>query len=232
MTPLLLTVLLALGGLGLYLAMPALGVTTGRGAVVLLIAAAAAFATLVAIHQAGGGVEAWFVAFALLGLTAAIRVITHKRPVYSALYFILVIVATAGMLTLAQATFLATALVIIYAGAILVTYVFVIMLASEAGVQPRYDREARQPFLGVLTGTVLLAVIAARLFVGPAPAETTAVTAAEAARLGATSGIGTHLLTQYAVGVEVAGVLLLAAMVGAIVIAQRRTDAIDGGEER
>ena len=62
----------------------------------------------------------------------AIRVVTHPKPVYSALYFVLTVFASAGLFVLLWAEFMAAALVLIYAGAILVTYVFVIMLAAEA----------------------------------------------------------------------------------------------------
>ena len=56
----------------------------------------------------------------------------HPRPVYSAVYFVLVVLATTGLCVLAAAEFLAAALVIVYGGAIMVTYIFVIMLAQQA----------------------------------------------------------------------------------------------------
>ncbi len=63
------------------------------------------------------------------------RVVTHPAPVYSALYFILTVFASAGLFVLLSAGFMAAALVLIYAGAILITYVFVIMLASQASAE-------------------------------------------------------------------------------------------------
>ena len=80
----------------------------------------------------GGGMGVYFWAFASIALAGAVRVVTHPRPVYSALYFVLTVFATAGLFILLWAEFMAAALVLIYAGAILVTYVFVIMLASSA----------------------------------------------------------------------------------------------------
>ena len=62
-----------------------------------------------------------------LGVGSAIRVITHPHPVYAALYFILTIIAMAGLILLLSAEFMAFAVIIVYAGAILVTYLFVIM---------------------------------------------------------------------------------------------------------
>jgi NADH-quinone oxidoreductase subunit J len=80
----------------------------------------------------GGGMGVYFWVFSAVALGGAVRVVTHPRPVYSALYFVLTVFATAGLFILLWAEFMAAALVLIYAGAILVTYVFVIMLASSA----------------------------------------------------------------------------------------------------
>ncbi|HUU95897.1 MAG TPA: NADH-quinone oxidoreductase subunit J [Phycisphaerae bacterium] len=216
----LLITLLTLGGVGLYLAMPGGRLNIGRAALVVLAGAAAALVAFLLPNLSAGADGGWFIALALIGLWGAIRVVTHRKPVYSALYFILVVIAVTGMLVLMQAEFLAAAVVIIYAGAILVTYVFVIMLAQQEGGPARYDRQAREPFVGVLTGFILLAIIAARVFTAgfgeaslPPVDETTA---------GSVQNVGTHLLTQFVVGLELAGVLLLAAMVGAIAIARRR----------
>src|SRR6476469_3075965 len=74
----------------------------------------------------------WFWPFAAIAIVGAVRVITHPRPVYSALYFVLTTFASAGLFVLLWAEFMAAALILIYAGAILVTYVFVIMLAQQA----------------------------------------------------------------------------------------------------
>src|SRR5262249_46884008 len=154
--------------------------------------------------------------------------------VYSALYFVLVVVAVAILLVLLQAEFLAAALLIIYAGAILVTYVFVIMLAQSA-MKPTYDTQAREPFFGTLAGFILLAVITAQIlsattgdggFVAPSAATLSPPPSLTATGIdpghGTVKGVGTGLLTVYGIAVELAGVLLLAAMVGAIAIARRR----------
>lgn len=103
---------------------------------VMVLAAALVFAALLmreyARRSPGGGMRIYFWAFSAIALVGAMRVITHSRPVYSALYFILTVFATAGLFILLWAEFMAAALVLIYAGAILVTYVFVIMLATSS----------------------------------------------------------------------------------------------------
>lgn len=214
-----LVLIVMLGGAGLLLAMPGGRLNSGMAALLVLLGAAGAVAALV-LQQFGGLPERhWMIALAMIGLIGGVRVITHRNPVYSALYFILVVISVAGMLVLMNAEFLSTALVVIYAGAILVTYVFVIMLAQQSTGPASYDRTAREPLLGVISGLILLAVIAARMTSAPALSSGPATTEFP----GTVAPIGTGLLTYYAVAVEVAGVLLLAAMVGAIAIARRRT---------
>jgi NADH-quinone oxidoreductase subunit J len=224
----LLVTMLALGAIGVYLALP--GPRPGRGYAALLVLMGAGAALLAGVMQAAAGRDEriWFAAISILALWGAIRVVTHRRPVYSALYFILVVVATTSLLVLAQAQFLAVALLIIYAGAILVTYVFVIMLAQQsAGAEARYDRQARDPLLGALAGFALLAVIAGQALSGrPVGGSTLSDAAGD---IGTVTLTGTHLLGPYAVGVEIAGVLLLAAMVGAIALARRRPSVPDVG---
>ena len=219
MEGILLLALLTFGGLGLFLAMPSGRTHAGRAALLLLIIAAA-LVTVLMLQAAGeSGHAAAVTLLALIGLGAATRVITHPKPVYSALYFILVIVATCGLLLLAQAEFLAAATMIIYGGAILVTYVFVIMLAQQSGGPPEYDRNAREPFFGVLAGMLILAILCGRLLVSKSGMETVS---GPVELPGTVTGTGTVLLTEYAVGVQIAAILLLAALVGAVAIARRR----------
>ena len=99
-----------------------------------------------------------FWAFALAAILFAILMITSRNPVYSALWFALVTLSTCGLFLLRSAPFLAAATVIVYAGAIVVTFVFVIMLAQQSGATP-YDQRARQPIVATLAAFVLLAMI-------------------------------------------------------------------------
>jgi NADH-quinone oxidoreductase subunit J len=199
--------------------------------VVLISALALGGLVLLAGRLVGDAADRlYFCLLSLLAVFAAIRVVTHPRPVYSALYFILVVLSTAGLMVLAGAEFLAVALVIIYAGAILVTYVFVIMMAqpSSAGRFGRwaravdYDRSAREPAAAVVAGFVLMAtiagVIAGRQWPGPSQM------AAPAAENANTLALGRLLLTEggFPISVQLAGLLLTIAMIGAIAIARKR----------
>jgi len=114
----------------------------------------------------------YFYVFSAIALGAALRVITHQRPVYSALYFILSIIATAGLFLILSAEFMAFALIIVYAGAILITYLFVIMLATQAPeegeieVLTEYDTAAREPIAATVVGFAMLAILTTMLFKG------------------------------------------------------------------
>ncbi len=115
---------------------------------------------------AGGGAPAgFFLLFAIIAVAAAVRVITNQRPVYSALAFVMVVLSSAGIFLLLEAEFMAFAVVIVYAGAILITYLFVIMLAQQTREPDQeqepaeYDRYPREPAAAVFVGFLLLAVL-------------------------------------------------------------------------
>jgi NADH-quinone oxidoreductase subunit J len=97
----------------------------------------------------------FFYLFSVAAIASAIMTVTSRNPVYSALWFASVVVATAGLFLLAGAPFLAAGTVIVYAGAIIVTFLFVIMLAQMEG-KAAYDRAARAPGLATLTCFLLL----------------------------------------------------------------------------
>ncbi len=100
--------------------------------------------------------NAFFTGFALLAIFSAFIMVTGSNPVYSALWFAMVVLATSALFLLAGAQFLAAGTVIVYAGAIIVTFLFVIMLAQSEG-QALYDRQARAPLQSTLTAFALLA---------------------------------------------------------------------------
>lgn len=163
--PYLMLVAVALGAVGVSMALPRRGLNPQLlGA---LVGGLALGLGMVALGMRSGGAlpPIYFYVFALIGLGASLRVITHPRPVYAALYFILTILSSAGLFLLLSAEFLTFALVIIYAGAILITYLFVIMLATEAPTAEAvdslkdYDRTARAPGASVVIGFVLLGTL-------------------------------------------------------------------------
>ena len=226
-------VLFALGGIALVCLMPGsdhrrrmLGALLGVSAVIGLM-------VLLAVRRHGtDSPRTLFYVFSVIALLAGARVITHPKPVYSAIYFVLVVVATAALLILQSAEFLAVALVIIYAGAILVTYLFVIMLAQQPTTS-LYDQNAREPLAAVLVGFVLVATIAGRAGQLPLAAREPSqiALASDAASPNVappesnTLSLGAALFTRYVVVLELAGTLLLVSMVGAIALSRKRIDS-------
>lgn len=240
LAPVLILVLCVVAGIGTVLLLP-----SRREAVlrkvggVLLLAAGLILAAMLVHYVAGqgrGGMSVYFWIFSAVTILGAVRVVTHPRPVYSALYFVLSVLATAGLFILLWAEFMAAALVIIYAGAILVTYVFVIMLAtqssppgapegSEVGALAEYDANSREPLLACAVGFTLMGVLLfvifdrAPAFVPPTPQ---AVTTVNGNGPGSVQVLGQYLFKSQIVNLELAGLILTIAMVGAILIARRQ----------
>lgn len=109
-----------------------------------------------------------FFLFSGVAVISATLMITNRNPAYSALWFALVTLSVCGLFLLQSAPFLASATVIVYAGAIIVTFLFVLMLAQQAGTT-NYDQNARQPGIIAFTGFVLLGAL---LFVITPPQAT------------------------------------------------------------
>ena len=99
-----------------------------------------------------------FSIFSIAALASAVMMITNRNPVYAALWFALVTLSTCGLFLLQSAPFLAAATIIVYAGAIVVTFVFVMMLAQQSGATI-YDQRSRQPLLATITAFILLGAV-------------------------------------------------------------------------
>src|SRR3954470_2301425 len=149
---------LVLMGAGVWWMMPRR--TQGPKAIGIGLALVGAFLLASRIRAAEGpvGETIVFSVFATAAITCAILMITNRNPVYSALWFALVTLSVCGLFWLQYAHFLAAATVIVYAGAIVVTFVFVIMLAQQSGATI-YDQRSRQPFLATVTAFLLLGAL-------------------------------------------------------------------------
>ena len=224
---------LALMGGGVWWMMPR---TTQRPKVVgLILALAGAFLVASRLRAAEGpvGETILFSVFAAAAIVCAILMITNRNPVYSALWFALVTLNVCGLFWLQSAPFLAAATVIVYAGAIVVTFVFVIMLAQQSGTTV-YDQQSRQPFLATLAAFLVLGALLSTLKAStsedfhvaaqqtPAVATNSFSQVPEKEDLGTMRGLGRSLFCDYLFAVELAGTLLLVATIGAIAIAPRR----------
>ncbi|HLA83242.1 MAG TPA: NADH-quinone oxidoreductase subunit J [Thermoguttaceae bacterium] len=168
-----------------------------------------------------------FYPLAAVTLVAAVATVTSRKPVYSAVWFGLVLLCTAGLFLISGAQFLAVATVVVYAGAILVTFLFVLMLALPEG-RAGYDQRSRESLVSATVAAVMIGVLAVSVGRGldrapeAGPAGATAEARADGV-LGAehVARFGGDLFGRHLLAVEVAGALLLAALVGAAAIAGR-----------
>jgi NADH-quinone oxidoreductase subunit J len=163
-----------------------------------------------------------FYTIAAFVLGFAVLVVTTKDTVHSVLFLVLDFLFVAALYVLLGAEFLAAIQVLVYAGGIVVLYLFVVMLVNLKRPPEVYQDPNRLSKIGfALSAAVLieLGIIAAIGYVRPAP-----VLAPPSAALpvsGNTEEVGWLLYTQYLIPFEVASMLLLVAMIGAIVLAKR-----------
>jgi NADH-quinone oxidoreductase subunit J len=179
----------------------------------------------------------WLLAAITLG--AAVCAIASQGPVYSAIWFALSILGTAGIFMFQGAQFLSVATVVVYAGAIVVTFLFVIMLAQPEG-HSSYDRitwGGLPKVLAVVTAGALIgiltfmtgnlreqAIAVARDSVAGTPSEAAQAASARQQPGGVldqkhVANVGRHLFAEHLLSIELAGTLLLVALVGAVAIA-------------
>ncbi len=200
MTPTILYLASLAGAVGLFLIMRPHRRTT-RQLGTILGAGAVAFLMIQVLKALADDATAPIleVVFALGGIAGAVRMVTHPQPVFAAIWFVVVVVCSAGMFLLLDAEFMAFSLVIVYAGAILITYLFVLMLAQEAtgaAGEALYDRLPREPVAALVVGFVLLASIGDALLVvddGVKPADETAVARATRERWDVLDGLPKQL---------------------------------------
>jgi NADH-quinone oxidoreductase subunit J len=157
----------------------------------------------------------FFILFGAIATGGAIMVVTRRHPMASALYLILTLFAVAALFVLRQAHFLAAIQVIVYAGAVVVLFIFVIMLINVPDNRLPVERTTVLRVLGVIAAGLLIlesAVVARRFGMTKAPP----------ADSGSVEAVGRALFTDYLLAFEVTSVLLLAAVIGAIALAKKK----------
>jgi len=165
-----------------------------------------------------------FYTLSVLILGLAIMVVTAKNTVHSVLFLVMNFLGVAALYVVLEAEFLAVIQILVYAGGIVVLYLFVVMLVNLKREPEAHQDPRRLGLVGlVLTGAVLLEL--AGIVVYSYSRETVApvVAAAELPVQGNIEQVGWLLYTDYLIPFEVASVLLLVAMIGAIVLAKRES---------
>ncbi len=155
-----------------------------------------------------------FFLFGLVAVGGSIMVVTRRNPISSAMYLILTLFAVAALFVLRHAHFIAVIQVIVYAGAVVVLFVFVIMLLNVAESKLPLEKPTFLRGLGV--------VAAGLLMLEGAVAGSRGLERVEAVDVGSVEAVGKALFTEYLLPFELTSVLLLAAIVGAIVLARKK----------
>jgi NADH-quinone oxidoreductase subunit J len=162
-----------------------------------------------------------FYVFAVLAVAAGVLVVSSRNPVHSVLFLILAFFNAAGLFVLIGAEFLAMILVIVYVGAVAVLFLFVVMMLDIDFAQLRGGFVRYLP-IGALVGFILLAelvlVIGSWVVIQGVPSPV----AAGGVPLTNTRALGDILYTRYLFAFQAAGLILLVAMIGAIVLTLRR----------
>ncbi len=159
-----------------------------------------------------------FYLFAAVAVVSAIIMISHKNPVYSALFLILTMFSIAGFYVLLNAPFIAAVHIVVYAGAVMVLFLFVIMLIDFRKDETEKKKGLLLPFLGILLALVLVVQLGIFLFSGfHNGVESTAMV-----KVGSTKAIGELLFTKYLFPFEVTSVLLLSAIIGSVLLAKQK----------
>lgn len=162
-----------------------------------------------------------FYLFAISVCTAGFMVVLSRNPVHSVLWLILAFIASAGLFVLQGAEFVAMLLVIVYVGAVAVLFLFVVMMLDVDFAQLKGEFARYLPLAGVIA-LVLLALLAVAFggweIADEAQALRTAPIVAEALN---TNALGLLLYDRYLLPFQVAGLILLVAMIGAITLTMR-----------
>ena len=164
-----------------------------------------------------------FYLFAAVALASGVMVITARNPVHSVLFLILAFFNAAGLFVLMGAEFLAMILVIVYVGAVAVLFLFVVMMLDIDFAQLRTGAMRYLP-IGALIGFILLAeliFVFGSWVIAPSIASVAAAPLPTVNGFSNTRALGDLLYTRYIFAFQMAGMILLVAMIGAIVLTLR-----------
>jgi len=164
----------------------------------------------------------FFYLFSLLAVASAMLVITAKNPVHSVLFLILCFFNAAGLFILLGAEFLAMILVVVYVGAVAVLFLFVVMMLDVDFTELRSGMHNYLPVGGVI-GLILLVELVLLFGTWSLPPDAAATSASAVQN---THALGEVIYTKYVFFFQTAGMILLIAMVGAIVLTMRHRTGI------
>ncbi len=160
-----------------------------------------------------------FYTLAAVSLISAILVVSLRRPIHNVLFMIITMIGLAGLFILLHAEFIAMVQLVVYAGAIMVLFLFVIMLLNLDQLPLDLDQRSSKAWMGIGLAVYLL------IFLIPVAMQFTSIATKPPAvpAQSNTELLAEALFTTYLLPFEVASVLLLAAMIGAVILAGKKT---------
>ncbi len=159
-----------------------------------------------------------FFIFATMLVASAILMVAHKNPVYNAVFLIVAFFSIAGLYFLLGAQFLSVVQIIVYAGAIMVLFLFVIMLLNLGSEARLPIGKPYQIFFGGIFALILVIQLLLILSIGLGKFASLS----ETPRFGSVESLGLALFSKYVYPFEVASVLLLVGIVGAIILGRKK----------
>ena len=162
-----------------------------------------------------------FFVLAIVAAVSAVMMITRQNPVISAVFLILNFFALAGLYLLLNAQFIAVVQIIVYAGAIMVLFLFVLMLLKPGNESKILADKRALKYFAIFIAAVVFFQIAYLIFAGK-PSTYLSPEVQKSIEPGKIETIGKQLYTQYIIPFEVAGFLLLAATIGALILAKKK----------
>ena len=175
-----------------------------------------------------------FFTVAALTVAAGVGVIALKNPVHAALSLLTTFLMVAVLFVIRHAEFLAAVQVLVYAGGIMVLFLFVIMLVNVKGVQPESAFLTRWAPLAIVGGVLVGALLALLVLLGvlaTGSGDAAALQTVDGELVGNTEAVGITLYTTYLVPFEIVSVVLLVAMIGAIIFGRRDAGLEGPGKE-
>lgn len=162
-----------------------------------------------------------FFVFGLVAAVSAVIMITRSNPVIAALFLILNFASLAGLYLTLNAQFIAVTQIIVYAGAIMVLFLFVLMLLKPENEKKFLELNPKAKILAMVVAFIVFVQLVYMIFFAR-PSESISKDLAKSIEAGTIESIGRELFTNYVVPFEAAGFLLLAATIGALVLAKKK----------
>ncbi|MFC1553959.1 NADH-quinone oxidoreductase subunit J [candidate division KSB1 bacterium] len=166
----------------------------------------------------------FFYAFGIIAIASGVMVIMSRNPVHSALFLIVTFFCLAGLFALLNAHFLAVIQVLVYAGAIMVLFLFVLMLLNLKAIVSEFEKLLSLKILGISAAIIMIFEVLFLIKRGASLGAGGELTQQIINQEGNTQLVGKMLFTTYLLPFEITSIILIIAIIGAVVLAKKKLD--------